>query len=180
MHGLRNIPFSPPQGCRRHLDFIGHPARAVDCDWSTDHGPTHKTARARKHARTKRTQGSTVGSSPTHSPDGGNYERDHLPRGHDDGEDDGSELLDGVEDEELSRGGGDGQGDDVPQSLRVGRQELEANGEAAVLMGCRWGKGGRRKTPSERVQMTAAFVLQHSGPNLVRYQGPSFCKSIES
>mmetsp|Transcript_23258 Transcript_23258/g.33811 ORF Transcript_23258/g.33811 Transcript_23258/m.33811 type:complete len:370 (-) Transcript_23258:24-1133(-) len=49
----------------------------------------------------------------------------HLARGHDDGEDDGAELLDGVVDEELAGGGAHAEGQDVHQRLRVAAQEAQ-------------------------------------------------------
>lgn len=61
------------------------------------------------------------------------HQRDHLSGGHDDREDDGSEFLDGVEDEQLPGSRGDRQGHHVVQGLRVRRQEPEAVGEPAVL-----------------------------------------------
>ena len=60
---------------------------------------------------------------------GGDADGDHLPGGHDDGEDDGPELLDGVVDEELAGGGRDGGDDVVPQDARVAGHELEHPGE---------------------------------------------------
>lgn len=67
------------------------------------------------------------------SHDGRHHEGDHLSGGHDDGEDDGSELLDGVEDEQLPGGGGDRQSHHVVERRRVRGQEPEALGEPAVL-----------------------------------------------
>lgn len=56
-----------------------------------------------------------------------------MSGGHDDGEDDGSELLDGVEDEQLPGGRGYREGHDVVEGRRVRGQEPEALGKPAVL-----------------------------------------------
>lgn len=71
--------------------------------------------------------------SSINSHDGRNDQGDHLSGGHDNGEDDGSELLDGVEDEQLPGGGGDRQGDHVVEGRWVRGQEPEALGKPAVL-----------------------------------------------
>mmetsp|Transcript_30845 Transcript_30845/g.62558 ORF Transcript_30845/g.62558 Transcript_30845/m.62558 type:complete len:117 (-) Transcript_30845:326-676(-) len=61
--------------------------------------------------------------------DAGNANRDHLTGRHDDGEDDGTEFLDGVVNEELSGCRGDGSDDVVPKDAWVGTHELEYLGE---------------------------------------------------
>lgn len=72
-------------------------------------------------------------SALLYSHDGGDHEGHHLSRGHDDREDDGAELFDGVEDEELAGGGGDGQRHHVEQGLGVHGEEPEAQHELAAL-----------------------------------------------
>mmetsp|Transcript_1114 Transcript_1114/g.3144 ORF Transcript_1114/g.3144 Transcript_1114/m.3144 type:complete len:335 (+) Transcript_1114:1537-2541(+) len=55
----------------------------------------------------------------------------HLTGRHDDGKGDGSELLDGVVDEELAGCRGDGRNDVVPEDSGVGTHELKDLGEIA-------------------------------------------------
>jgi len=83
--------------------------------------------------RSGRGQSTVPRPSLLYSHDGGNDEGHHLSRCHDDGEDDRPELLDGVEDEELAGGGGDGQRHDVEQGLGVLRKELDAHHELPAL-----------------------------------------------
>ena len=61
----------------------------------------------------------------------GHEQREDLPRGHDDGEDHGAELLDGVVDEQLARGGRDGQNGHVQEGGGVGQDEGQRGHELA-------------------------------------------------
>ena len=54
-------------------------------------------------------------------------------RGHDNGEDDGAKILDGVEDEELSDRGADREEEEVDLDLRVATDEGEGRPEHAVM-----------------------------------------------
>ena len=53
--------------------------------------------------------------------------------GHDDGEDNGAEILDGVEDEELSNSGAYREEEEVDLNLRVARDEGEGRPEHAIV-----------------------------------------------
>jgi len=63
----------------------------------------------------------------------GDHHGEHLPHRHDDDEGNGSELADGVVNEELATGGADGEDDAVEQEAGVLRHEGEGGVEDSLL-----------------------------------------------
>ena len=83
----------------------------------------------KQHTKDKNGTNQGLAADGMRKDDARDADGDHLTGRHDDGKDDGSKLLDGVVDEELTRRRGDGRNDVVPEDTGVGSHELKDLGE---------------------------------------------------
>ena len=125
---------------------------------SLGHLSVHGVEHGDEHQSSSQGRGQQHGVAEVHR---GYHHRQDLPRDHDNVEHHGPELADGVIDEQLSCGAGDGRDDVVYQRDGVVVQEVDHHRDlAAHYQGHRGDADGRQVHPEHHVELIHLHSIQ--------------------